>query len=127
MSKNSTPAKMPGGKRKIDFKMLGRVIKLLFRFYPRLLPIAMLCMVLSAMVSACPAIFTQRIINIVDVGLKAGSTWDVIAKEVVPLVLLLLGLYVLSPAAPIRLIIAFPLDLSGFTVTSGISATAGER
>ena len=96
MSKNSTPAKMPGGKRKIDFKMLGRVIKLLFRFYPRLLPIAMLCMVLSAMVSACPAIFTQRIINIVDVGLKAGSTWDVIAKEVVPLVLLLLGLYVLS-------------------------------
>ena len=77
MSKNNTPAKMPGGRRKIDFKMLGRVIKLLFASYPRLLPIAMCCMVLSAMVSACPAIFTQRIINIVDVALKAGHGWDV--------------------------------------------------
>jgi len=96
MSKNTTPAKMPGGRRKIDFKMLGRVIKLLFSFYPRLLPLAMCCMILSAMVSACPAIFTQRIINIVDVALKAGQGWDVVAPQVVPLVLILLSLYVLS-------------------------------
>ena len=79
MSKHSAPEKMPGGKRKLDFKMLGRVVKLLFRSYPRLVPLAMCCMLLSAMVSACPAIFTQKIINIVDLGLKAGSTWDVIA------------------------------------------------
>ncbi|MBQ7398353.1 MAG: ABC transporter ATP-binding protein, partial [Clostridia bacterium] len=76
--------------------MLGRVIKLLFSFYPRLLPLAMCCMILSAMVSACPAIFTQRIINIVNVALKAGQGWDVVAPQVVPLVLILLSLYVLS-------------------------------
>ena len=96
MSKSNAPAKMPGGRRKIDFKMLGRVIKLLFSFYPHLLPLAMCCMILSAMVSACPAIFTQRIINIVDVALKAGQGWDVVAPQVVPLVLILLSLYVLS-------------------------------
>ena len=31
------------------------------------------------------------------------------------------------PTAPIRLMIAFPLERSGFGVTSGISDTAGER
>jgi ATP-binding cassette subfamily B protein len=87
---------MPGGKRKIDFKLLGRVIKMLFGFYPRLLPLAMCCMILSAMVSACPAIFTQRIINIVDAALKAGDGWDVVGPQVIPLVLILLGLYILS-------------------------------
>ena len=33
----------------------------------------------------------------------------------------------IPPAVPIRLIIALPLERSGFTVTSGINATAGER
>ena len=48
MSKKNAPAKMPDGRRKIDFKMLGRVVKLLFRSYPRLVPLAMCCMLLSA-------------------------------------------------------------------------------
>ena len=33
----------------------------------------------------------------------------------------------IPPTAPIRLIMAFAFERSGFTVTSGISATAGER
>ena len=33
----------------------------------------------------------------------------------------------IPPAVPIRLIIALPLERRGLTVTSGISATAGER
>ena len=96
MSNQKPTPQMPGGKRKIDFKMLGRVIKMLFGFYPRLLPLAMCCMILSAMVSACPAIFTQRIINIVDAALKAGDGWDVVGPQVIPLVIILVSLYILS-------------------------------
>ena len=96
MSNRKPTPPMPGGKRKIDFKLLGRVIKMLFGFYPRLLPLAMCCMILSAMVSACPAIFTQRIINIVDTALKAGDGWDVVGPQVIPLVIILVSLYILS-------------------------------
>ncbi len=95
---NKAPMKgtMPNGKRKIDFKALGRVVKLLFESYPGLLPIAMFCMIFSAAVSAIPAIFTQKIINIVDEALKAKQGWDVVSEKVIPLVLILLSLYVLS-------------------------------
>jgi len=96
MSNRKPVPEMPGGKRKIDFKLLGRVIKMLFGFYPRLLPLAMCCMILSAMVSACPAIFTQKIIDIIDKALKAGQGWDVVGPQVVPLVLILVSLYIVS-------------------------------
>ena len=93
---NAKKGNMPGGKRKIDFNALGRIIKMLFKAYPRLLPLAMFCMIFSAGVSAIPAIFTQKIINIVDKALKAKLGWEETAKEVIPLVLILLSLYVLS-------------------------------
>lgn len=35
--------------------------------------------------------------------------------------------YRMPPTAPIRLMIALPFERSGFGVTSGISATAGDR
>ena len=33
----------------------------------------------------------------------------------------------MAPAVPVRLMTAFALERKGFTVTSGMSATAGER
>ena len=36
----------PGG-RKLDFRMLGRVIKLLFSFYPALVPVAIFCILFA--------------------------------------------------------------------------------
>ena len=96
MSNRRPAPPMPGGKRKLDFKLLGRIIKMLFGFYPRLLPIAMTCMILSAMVSACPAIFTQRIIDIIDSALKTGQGWDVVGPKVIPLVIILVSLYIVS-------------------------------
>ena len=95
MNKGNMPTGKPA-KRKIDFRMLGRVIKLLFSFYPRLLPVAMCCMIFSAIVSAIPAIFTQRIINTIDVTLKAKQGWDQVSGEILPLIGLLIVLYVLS-------------------------------
>ena len=92
-------AKMPAGKpgaRKIDFKMLGRVIKMLFGFYPRLLPLAMICMVFSAIVAAIPAIFVQQIINTVDAAVEARASWTDTAWQIIPHVIALASLYVLS-------------------------------
>ncbi len=86
----------PKGGRKINFKMLGRVIKLLFASYPRLVPLVMVCMTFSAMISASPAIFTQQIINILDKALKSEQGWQEVSAQVIPLVILLVVLYVVS-------------------------------
>ena len=96
-TKGGTSTGMPSkGRRKIDFRMLGRVIKLLFASYPRLMPLAILCMIFSSMISASPAIFTQQIINAVDESLKVGWNWEKTAETVVPLVIFLVVLYVIS-------------------------------
>ena len=48
-------------KRKMDTKLLGRVMKMLISTYPVLVPIVAVCIVLSAVVSSIPAIFMQKV------------------------------------------------------------------
>ena len=83
--------------RKLDFRALGRVVSFLIRSYPVLFPIAMLCLLFSALVSAIPSIFTQKVLAVVTTHLEAGSLdWTVAREEILPLVAVLVGLYLLS-------------------------------
>ena len=50
---------MPPMKRKMNFKVLFRVLKLLFKSYPVLIPIAAFCVIFSAGVSAIMDGFRQ--------------------------------------------------------------------
>ena len=84
----------PGG-RKIDFKMLGRVIKLLFSFYPVLVPVSIFCILFAAGVAAVPAVFQQKILGVIEEHVKTQSVSSAM-DEVIPLVLILLSLYVVS-------------------------------
>ena len=45
-------------------KTLGRLIRTLFTFYPKLLPIVVVCIVVQAILSAMPATFIQRALEI---------------------------------------------------------------
>ena len=95
--KNKAPRGMENGKRKINWKVLGRVLKMLWQSYPVLLPVAMTCMVFSAIVNSIPAIFTQKVIAVVTAYLESGNQdWSAASKEIIPLVLILVGLYVTS-------------------------------
>ena len=93
---------MKNGKRKIDFKLLGKIIKLLFGYYPKLMPIVIVCMVASAAIAACPAIFTQNIINILSKAVDPSLApemrpgWAEISAQVIPLVIILAALYIVS-------------------------------
>ncbi len=83
--------------RKLDFRALGRVVSFLLRSYPVLFPIAMLCLLFSALVSAIPSVFTQKVLAVVTKHLEAGSLdWTVAREEIIPLVAVLIGLYLLS-------------------------------
>ena len=94
--KNTQKPPMPP-KRKMNFKVLGRVIKLLFKSYPVLIPIVIVCIVASAIVNAIPAIFTQKIMKVITTYLDTNNMdWSAAKAEIIPLVLTLIGIYVLS-------------------------------
>ena len=91
MNKEQTP------KRKLNKNVLGRVIRMLFRSYPVMIPLTMFCIVASAAISSIPAIFQQKVLAVVTSFYEAGNTdWAAAAEQIVPKVVILATLYFLS-------------------------------
>ncbi len=89
----SNPRKRPA----MDFSVLGRVLKLLYGFYPRLLPLVGVCIIASSAVASIPAIFTQKVLKVVTDCLAQGTlSWEIARTQILPLVGVLIGLYLLS-------------------------------
>ena len=82
-------------KRKINTNVLGRVMKLLFEFYPVMVPITIFCILFSAVTAAIPALFLQNVIESIDKW-TLTLDWEAAYKEILPMVLILAGLYLLS-------------------------------
>ena len=80
--------------------VLRRLIRTLFEFYPVLLPVALVCIIINAVVSAVPAIFMQNIIAIVDESYKAGD-WSAVSGRILGLVGMLVILYIISLIASV--------------------------
>ena len=78
--------------------VLRRLLRTLFEFYPVLLPITMLCIVINAVVSAAPAIFMQNVIQIVDDSYKSGD-WSAVSGQILTFVGILIVMYLISLAA----------------------------
>ena len=78
--------------------VLRRLLRTLFEFYPVLLPITLVCILINAIVSSIPSIFMQNIIAIVDDSYKSGD-WNAVAGRIVTYVVILLVMYVISLAA----------------------------
>jgi len=97
MSKtNAKNAPAPGkGRPKMDPRVLLRLVKLLFGFYPVLVPLTGLCILFSAAVSSIPSIFMQNVIAAVERWVESGN-WEAAKAEIVPLLLILVSLYALS-------------------------------
>ncbi|MCM1368174.1 MAG: ABC transporter ATP-binding protein/permease [Roseburia sp.] len=90
MSKNNTP------KRKMKKGVLGRTLKELFRCYPKMMTLTLLCIVFNAVVSSLPSIFMERVFKVVGEALEVSSGWAEYGSKIVAYMLTLIGLYVLS-------------------------------
>ena len=77
---------------------LKRVIKMLFEFYPVLMPLVVVCVMLNAVVSSIPAIFMQNIIALVEQSWQSGD-WAAVSGEIGKFVGILVTLYAVSLAA----------------------------
>ena len=97
MEKNKTgsaPATTARGQR-APKGVLRRLLRTLFEFYPVLLPVTMLCILINAIVSAVPAVFLQNVIAVVDESYKSGD-WSAVSGKILGLVAVLVLMYVIS-------------------------------
>ncbi|MEE1280409.1 MAG: ABC transporter ATP-binding protein [Oscillospiraceae bacterium] len=92
MKNNKMPPHMPP---KVSLGNLGRVIKMLFKFYPVLFPLAIACIIFSAIASAIPALFNQQVIATIEEWYKTGD-WNSAKEIIVPKIILLAAFYVIS-------------------------------
>ncbi len=88
--------KMP--KKKLNFSALGRIIKLLRTFYPRLLYVIMFCLLFSSVTAAIPSLFTQNVIEDIEVWMVSRD-WESAKEVILPKVMLLIGIYLVSISA----------------------------
>jgi len=64
------------------------------------MPITIVCIIFSAIVSAVPTIFMQKIIAVIEDNWEIAE-WSAISKEITVMVTVLAGFYVLSLLAGI--------------------------
>ncbi len=96
MRKNIPPQLGPDGKRKkLNFSSLKRVLKMLYGYYPVLLPIIIFCIILAAITASVPAIFQQQVLQAIQKWIESGD-WDSAKKEIIPKVVTLGCLYCFS-------------------------------
>lgn len=81
----------PGAKK----GTMKRLIRTLFEFYPKALPLITLGIIFSAVVSSIPSIFMQNIIAIVEQSWQSGD-WNGVSEAIFKFVGILLLLYILS-------------------------------
>ena len=96
------PMKGPGGRGpmgprpKVKKETLPRVLKLLFQFYPKLIPIVVFCIIFAAIVNSIPAIFTKNILDVIAQSLENGVSWSEALPQIMPLIIALIVLYLIS-------------------------------
>ena len=96
------PMKGPGGRGptgprpKVKKETLPRVLKLLYSFYPKLIPIVVFCIIFAAIVNSIPAMFTKNVLDVIETSLENHSTWEEALPQLMPLIGALIGLYLVS-------------------------------
>ncbi|MDD6021304.1 MAG: ABC transporter ATP-binding protein [Oscillospiraceae bacterium] len=98
MNKQMKQPKGPAAGQQAKKGTMKRIIKTLFGFYPVLLPVTIFCIIFSAIVSSIPALFIERVTDIITNNFRTGD-WSGAKAQILPMILILIGLYVLSVAA----------------------------
>ena len=85
----------PNAMLRQNFSSLGRVVRKLFRYYPRLAPLAVVLVLFSSAVSSIPSLFVQNVLSVIEKWYKTGD-WAAAKPEVLHYLTILGVLYVLS-------------------------------
>ena len=78
--------------------VFGRVIKLLFKYYPVMVPLTLFCILFSAVAAAIPDVFIQKVIQVID-NYSATRDWAAASSSLVPMMIFLIIMYIVSLGA----------------------------
>ena len=87
-------APIGAGRGKMDFKVLGRLMKQVFRDYPVHLTVVLICIILTALINVAPAAYIETITSYIEEGL--GSGWDAILPKLLSALVTMTTLYVVN-------------------------------
>ena len=95
-TQNSTQESPKHPQKKIPAgKVIGRTMKMLWQFYPILLPVALGTAIIQAIMQSVPNIFLERIITIIEQYIGAAD-WSGAQPVILTNVALLAGIYVIG-------------------------------
>lgn len=84
-----------GAKPKFSINTFSRIIKMLFKFYPVMMPVTIVCIIFSSITAAIPAVFQQKIIADIETFINTGD-WNAAKQVILPKIFILIGLYAAS-------------------------------
>lgn len=87
-----------GPRKKVKKGTVTRLMKMLLESFPKLLPIAIICIMFNAFTSSIPSLFQSQIIDIIENTWQSGD-WASVSKQILTYVSILAFLYVLSLTA----------------------------
>ena len=87
-------------KRKANPKTLKRVGKMLFEFYPVLLPVTLVCILIASAAALIPDIFIKNVIEVISKW-SDTSNWNEASKTIIPMMILLASIYAVGLIATI--------------------------
>lgn len=78
----------------MDFKVLGRLMKMVFKDYPVHMTVVAVCIVLSAAIGVAPAVYIETVTRCIEEGLLSG--WDAVSGKILNTILVMIVLYLAS-------------------------------
>ena len=78
----------------MDFKVLGRLMKMVFKDYPVHMTVVAVCIVLSAAIGVAPAVYIETVTRYIEEGLLSG--WDAVSGKILSTILVMIVLYLAS-------------------------------
>lgn len=81
--------------KKAQKGIVRRLLRIMLEFYPVMLPVAVLCIVFSAGITAVPTVFMQNVIAVIEDNWQSGD-WSTVGPKIIFLVEILGGFYVVS-------------------------------
>ena len=73
-----------------------RLLKMLFEFFPKLLPVIICLIVINAVISALPSVFQQRVVALIQESWEQGLSWEESRPGIMKNVATLATLYICS-------------------------------
>ncbi len=82
-------------KRKLNSSVLKRTVSYLFKFFPVLVPVTIICILLSSVAAAIPDLYLQKVIAVIEKWYPTRD-WASAFPELLPLIITLIICYIIA-------------------------------